>query len=302
TVQRQIVGGVTLSAGYVGTLSHHLAFAPDVNYPIYNATATASNFNSRRPYSPGLLSTVNLLESNGTASYHALQITARKAMSAHLSLTAFYTYSKSLSSAQFDGASTNGGAEDANNLALEHGRSDYDQRHNFVSALIWNVNYYGGTSRLLKNLLNGWTISPIVTLTSGLPFTVAAGKDNNLDGVNNDRANIVGDPRLDPHRARAQAVNRWFNTAAFAAGAIGMDGNAARNLLDAPGIRNVDMGIFRDFALRERVKLQARAEFTNFFNLVSLNAPNATLTSSNFGQITSAQSMRQLQLGLRLTF
>ena len=243
-----------------------------------------------------------MLESNGTASYHALQIKVRKAMSRTISLTAFYTYSKSLSSEQLDGATTSGGAEDGNNLALEHGRSDYDQRHNFVSALIWNLSYYSGSSRLLKNVLNGWTISPIVTLSSGFPFTVSAGKDNNLDGVTNDRANIVANPFLDPHRLRAQVIGQWFNTAAFVASPLGTDGNSARNLLDGPGIRNVDMGIFRDFSLRERTKFQVRGEFTNIFNLVSLNAPNSTLTASTFGQITTAREMRQLQLGLRLTF
>ncbi len=302
TIQRQIGRGFTVSAGYVGTLSHHLAFSPDVNYPVLSSTATSSNFNNRRPYDVGLLSTINMMESNGTASYHALQIKVRKAMSKTVSLTAFYTYSKSLSSEQMDGASTAGGAEDASNLRLEHGRSDYDQRHNFVSALIWNVSYYRGSARLLKNVLNGWTISPIVTLSSGFPFTVAAGKDNNLDGVTNDRANITGNPILDPHRSRSQVIGQWFNTAAFAASALGTDGNSARNLLDGPGIRNIDMGIFRDFSLRERTKLQVRGEFTNIFNLVSLNAPNSTLTASTFGQITTAREMRQLQLGLRLTF
>jgi len=160
--------------------------------------------------------------------------------------------------------------------------------------------------------LNGWTLSPIVTLSSGLPFTIQSGRDNNFDGNNNDRANLVGDPYLDPDRDRAQAVARWFNTAAFAQNAIGTDGNTARNFLDAPGIRNVDLGIFRKVALRERTALEFRAEFTNFFNLVSLNSPGqtssvgappaATLTSPNFGQITTARDMRQLQLGLRLTF
>jgi Carboxypeptidase regulatory-like domain len=302
TVQRQVGRGFTVSAGYVGTLSHQLAFSPDVNYPVYNSTATSSNFNNRRPYDVGLLSTVNMMQSIGAASYHALQIKVRKAMSPHLSLTGFYTFSKSLASAQMDGASTNGGVEDANNLALDHGRSDYDQRHNFVTALIWNVSYYNGASRLLKNVLNGWTISPIVTLSSGFPFSVSAGKDNNLDGVTNDRANIVADPYLDPHRSRAQVINQWFNTAAFVASPLGTDGNSARNLLDGPGIRNVDMGIFRDFGFREGMKLQVRGEFTNIFNLVSLNGPNSTLTASTFGQITTAREMRQLQLGLRLTF
>ena len=302
TVQRQVAKGLSLSAGYVGTLSHHLAFSPDVNYPVYNATATSSNYNNRRPYGKGLVSTINLMESNGTAAYHALQVKATKSMSKHFGLKAFYTYSKSLASEQMDGASTNGGVEDASNLALDRGRSDYDQRHNFVAALIWNLSYYGGPSLLLRNVLNGWTLSPIVTFTSGTPFTVTSGKDNNYDGVNNDRANLVGNPYLDDHRSRAQVLAQWFNTAAFVANPIGTDGNSARNLFDSPGLKNVDMGIFRDFAFRENVKLQVRGEFTNFFNLVNLNAPNATLTSTTFGQITGASAMRQLQLGLRLTF
>ena len=302
TVQRQIAKDFTLSAGYVGTLSHHLAFSPDVNYPFYNSTATSSNFNSRRPYGNGQLSTVNMMQSNGTASYHALQINAKKAMGHHFSLTAFYTFSKSLSSAQMDGQSTNGSAQDFHNLALEHGRSDYDQRHNFVAALIWEVSYYHGNSRAVRWMANGWTISPIVTLSSGLPFSVTTGKDNNLDGLSNDRANLVGDPFLDPHRDRAAVTSQWFNIAAFVPNPTGTDGTSARNLLDAPGFRDVDMGLFRDFTIHDRAKLQFRAEFTNFFNMVSLNSPNSALSSTSFGKITTARDMRQLQLGLRASF
>jgi hypothetical protein len=131
---------------------------------------------------------------------------------------------------------------------------------------------------------------------------VSSGKDNNYDGVTNDRANLIGNPVLDPHRSRPQVLAEWFNIAAFVANPIGTDGTSARNLLDAPGSKDVDMAIFRDFSIHERTKLQFRAEFTNFFNLVNLTAPNATLTSSAFGQITSANNMRQLQLGLRLSF
>lgn len=67
---------------------------------------------------------------------------------------------------------------------------------------------------MLRQILNGWTVSPIVNLASGLPFTVGSGRDNNLDANSNDRANVTGNPFLDPDRARAQAVAMWFNTAA----------------------------------------------------------------------------------------
>jgi len=302
TIQHQISSGVSVSAGYVGTLSHHLAFSPDINYPANSPGATSSNVNNRRPYDVGQISTINLMESNAAAAYNAFHLGVKKSMGRRLSINAFYTFSKSLASAQMDGQSTNGSAQDFNNLALDRGRSDYDQRHNAVAAIIWNVSYYHGQTHALEHLLNGWVLSPIVTLGSGLPFTVTSGKDNNLDGLTTDRANLVGDPILDPHRSRAAVTAEWFNIGAFAANPTGTDGTSARNLLDAPGFRDIDMGIFRDFRFTERMKLQFRAEFTNIFNLVSLNAPNSTLTSSTFGQITGAQTMRQLQLGLRLTW
>jgi hypothetical protein len=47
---------------------------------------------------------------------------------------------------------------------------------------------------------------------------------------------------------------------------------------------------------------QLRGEATNVFNIVSLNSPNGTLSSSQFGWITSAATQRLLQVGARLTF
>ena len=82
----------------------------------------------------------------------------------------------------------------------------------------------------------------------------------------------------------------------------GTDGTSARNLLIGPGLKNVDLGIFRNFQISDRFTLQARGEFTNIFNLVNLNNPTATLSSNLFGQIRNAADMRQVQLGMRLTF
>jgi hypothetical protein len=73
-------------------------------------------------------------------------------------------------------------------------------------------------------------------------------------------------------------------------------------VLSAPGSKNVDMGLFRNFKFKERFNLQARGEFTNAFNFVNLGTPTLTLSSAAFGTIRSAGTMRQVQLGLRLTF
>lgn len=82
-----------------------------------------------------------------------------------------------------------------------------------------------------------------------------------------------------------------------------VDGNSGRNILDAPGLRDVDLALAWTLQLSERINLQFRAEASNAFNIVSLGMPGTNVSApSSFGIIRSAQPMRQLQLGLRLLF
>jgi hypothetical protein len=155
---------------------------------------------------------------------------------------------------------------------------------------------------MLRGALNHWVLTGIITAKSGAPFTVTSGRDNNFDGINNDRADLVGNPNLDPNRSRSEVSNMWFNTAAFAQNAAGLPGTSGRNILDKPGSKNVALALFRDFPLSEHRILQLRCEMTNAFNLVNLQGPNTTRTSPAFGTIRDADPMRQVQLGLRFTF
>jgi hypothetical protein len=313
SVQRQITKSLTVTAAYVGSLAHHLPFAVDLNYPMYNSTATTSNVNARRPIDTNTLGSILMMESNMNASYNGLQISAEKRYARHFQVKGFYTFSKALDGAQLQNNTTQGLAEDFNNLALEKGRSDFDARNVVVASFIWQMNYFDHASPFLRNGVNGWALSSIISLSSGLPFTVTTGKDTNLDGNTNDRANLVGNPVLDPHRSQEAVVAEWFNTAAFAQPATGTDGTSGRNILDGPGSRDIDLGLFRNFKIRERIALQARAEFSNAFNMVSLQIPSSALattanvnqgvlTSPLLGEIRNAAPMRQVQLGLRLTF
>ena len=156
-------------------------------------------------------------------------------------------------------------------------------------------------------LLNGWTISPIIKLRSGLPFTVTNGNvDANLDGKTNDRAQQIGDPHIDNPTAA-----QWFNTAAFVQNKV-VTGVAGRRQLAAqprstvPGYRVVDLAVSRDFRLPRKTKLTFRAEGTNVFNIVNFGQPGDSVpsgaTSTTFGVIRSANAMRRLQLGVRVTF
>jgi len=305
TVERQITKDLVVSAGYVGSLGRRLPFAVDLNYPNYAPGATTGNVNNRRPIDTGVLSNIYSVQSIGNTSYNGLQFTVEKRFARHFAAKGFYTYSKAQEDMTLENNTVIGGVEDFHNIALDRGRSDFDRRHSSVSSIIWDISYMNGGNPILRNIVNGWQLSAIVTLQSGLPFNVLTGADTNLDGNSNDRVNVVGNPYLDPHRSRSAVTAAWFNTAAFALPASGTDGNLGRDVLTGPGTKNVDLGLFRNFRIHERWVLQARGEFTNAFNLVNLSNPNGTYSTAvnnNFGKILTAATMRQVQLGLRLSF
>ena len=166
-----------------------------------------------------------------------------------------------------------------------------------------HVDHFGNASPVVKALLNDWTISAIVTLQSGTPMTITSGLDRNFDGLTNDRADINGDPKLDSGRPREELIEQWVNTTVFSQPAIGAAGNSSRSIVEGPGYRNVDLGVFRDIPLVGQTRLQVRFEATNVFNIVNLVNPGTNLNApATFGKIRSARDMRRIQLGARVSF
>ena len=82
----------------------------------------------------------------------------------------------------------------------------------------------------------------------------------------------------------------------------GTFGNVGRNILHGPGTFTLDFSIQRLFTIKERWKLQYRAEFFNGINHTLLNNPGTVVTSGGFGQITTARDPRILQMALKLRF
>jgi len=301
-VQRQVRRDTSIEVAYVSTLTHRIPINVDMNYPVLTPTANTQNVDTRRPYLPGLLSTVGMTKSILNSAYHGLQTSGTKRFSKNFSLKGFYTFGKGIDVVNTQNSTTQT-ATDWNHISLDRGRANNDRTHTFVVSGIWELNYFRSTPAYVRAVAGGWSISAIGTMRSGLPLTLTSGTDTNLDGLGGDRANLVGDPYLDPHRARNDVVAAWFNTKAFTTVASGFDGTAGRNIVDGPGLKNVDMGIFREFHPREKMKLMFRGEMTNAFNLVNLSNPGTSLSStSTFGRVTTANPMRQVQLGLRLTF
>lgn len=340
-VQRQFTRNLALSINYVGTFNRKLPLYIDENAPIYDTSNpsinTTGNVNCRRPYdalpfatgnkcanpAPGskYMSNGYVIEDGQTANYHGLQVTVEKRMSRNFSVHGFYIWSKSVASAalQTTGNIGNSGAtepEDYSNLHLERQRQANDMRNQAVIAFVWKPNYFGHSNPVTRLLLSGWSLAAAISMNSGKPFTITSGKDDNLDGNNNDRPNVLPgkfERVLSTSRSRQEEMAEWFDTSVYCevgtsgcpagSGTSGLDGLVRVDSLDGPGYKNVDASLFRDFTIHDRMKFQFRGEATNVFNMVNLNSPGGTLTSpSSFGVISGAGGMRVLQVGGRFLF
>jgi hypothetical protein len=152
-------------------------------------------------------------------------------------------------------------------------------------------------------MFGGWQVTHILTFQGGLPFSVTVTGAAQLLGGNNLadwRANLVGNWQIpDPNQ------NLWFNPKAFAipeVGGVYTYGNSGRNILRTDGIGNLDAGLMKIFAIRERFRLQFRWEVFNVSNSPQYSSPNVTV-GTTLGTITStANSPRQMQFSLRLAF
>jgi hypothetical protein len=103
-----------------------------------------------------------------------------------------------------------------------------------------------------------------------------------------------------PRGERTQA--RYFDTSAFASPAPGTFGSAGRNIIRHPGTNNFDFTLAKYFPVRERWRLQLRAEFFNAFNHLSFNQVETQLGNRGFGSVTQADPARVIQFALRLEF
>jgi hypothetical protein len=300
TIEKEVLRSFAVTASYVGALGRNLPASIDRNYPVFSAGATATNFNTRRPYMPGVIGQARVLESTFQSDYHGLQLSAEK-RGARFSAKAYYTFSKALEDLDYQGGGLPA-VQNSNRIELERGRTSADRRHTFTLSAIYKPDF-ADSRPLVKALLNDWTLSTIVTLQTGQPLTISSGLDRNFDGLTNDRADIIGDPKLDSGRPRDELIEQWFNTAAFTQPAIGFDGTAGRNIVDGPGYRNVDLGLFRDLPVTGRTVVQFRIEATNVFNIVNLTNPGTSLNAlATFAKIRSARDMRRIQLGARVSF
>jgi hypothetical protein len=253
----------------------------------------------------------------GTSNYNALQVDVTKHFTRRLQFRANYTWSKSL---DINSAPTGAQANNQSQMVLDRFdlRKDWgpsalnvaQQMHlmgsyelPFGRGQYWLAN--GGA--VADKLVSGWVFNTITTLMSGFPLTPQVGSNVSGDGDtrNPDR------PNLNPNfsgRVVNGSANQWFNPNAYLLPAAGTYGNLGRGTLRGPGLAGVDVSLFKDTKLVEKVTLQFRAECFNVLNHTNFATPNLTVFSGTAisptaGQITAtATPSRQIQFGLKFIY
>ncbi len=302
-IQQQLPWSSALNVAYVGNTSRKLVNTLDANQPFYDPTATAANVNARRPILPGTYGQISKFESGSNANYNSLQVSLDRRFSRGFSVLVNYTLAKNIDEVSDDNTNpTDVSLADSRNRRLDRAVSSGDIRHLMAFSYVWELPRLEKWNPAVRGVLGGWQWNGILTLRSGLPANVTAGRDVNLDGRSPDRPNLVSSPVLDSGRPRADRIQRYFDTAAFANPATGTFGTAGRNLFYGPGSIAWDSSILKNFHLTDRQRLTLRGEFFNLPNRVNLGLPVSVFNNANFGRILSADSARVVQVALRYGF
>lgn len=331
SLQRELSPNLSIEAAYTGSIITHVGI-PDSNLnqlnvaqlaqgaallervpnPFFGAIPRSSSLGDPtipraqllRPYPQ--YTTVSLYRNNvGTTHYHGAYLKLERRFSHGLSYLISYTRSRLTDDASsvFDasilaGPVANYPVADSFNRRLERDYSTGDIPQVFAASGVWALPSRAGGWR--GALANGWTLSGVLTLQSGVPVAVTQATNHNaFAGFGTQRPNLVGDPRLPPAE---RSVSRWFNTAAFATAPQFTLGSSSRNPVRGPAYRNVDVAVVRRVPLAAGPALEARVEAFNLTNTPAFGAPNGVLGSAAFGTITTAGDPRVIQLAVKLLF
>ena len=298
--ENQLSNSLTFMIDYVGSVSRHLFVQSTANTAPVPGPGTVA---SREPYPQyGGVFPFDLNE--GYANYNGLQAQLKKSLSHGLFFNVAYTYSKTM---DLQSSAQSSGPENFYNLRQDYGPADFDRRQMFVVSGVYSLPFGNGqqhlnrTPALLDAVVGNWSLGTITRLVSGTPFDAQAGSDVANVGGSNQRAQRSGaSPYL--KGAFTPATRPWLNPAAFSLPAVYTWGNESRNDLVGPSFKEVDLSVYKDIPVKERLKVQFRSEFFNVFNHSNYSTPTNTATSSSFGLITSAAGGRDIQFALKVMF
>ncbi len=287
-VQTQLLKNMSLEVAYVGNKTTHaqLISVPD-NVPEPGAGA----IQARRPYPQWGQFSVGL--TSGIGSYNALQAKLEKRFSNGFQMLASYTYSRCM-----DIGSNQGAPQTYARMFANHAVCDYDLPQNLTTSSVYELpfgkgrKYLTSANTFVDGALGGWEVAGIFMARAGLPFTPTISGDRANTGIGGQRPNRLANGAIDN-----KTPAKWFDITAFAIPDQFTYGNSGRNILRGDGIVQFDMTLKKMFSLRERVKLEVRAEAFNLFNHPTFSNPNSTIGTAAAGTITSTLNANRVMQG-----
>jgi outer membrane receptor protein involved in Fe transport len=296
SVQQELSPNTSIEIGYQGSRTLHEFTLNDINA----ATPGAGPLQQRRPYPA--FSYITMWLANGDAHYNGLEVKLqRRASRDGLSLLVAYTFSKSI-----DITSCGTCEQISRNLPtrLNRGMGDGSVPGRLVVTPGYQSPFGPGKTFLTNSpfghVLGGWIVFGILTMQAGDYSTANMPSDSlNVGSTASFRPNVLADPNLP---ASQRTPQHWFATSSFVTPPPFTYGNAGRNIIKGPNVRNLDLALLRDFKLYERMTLQARFEAFNSTNHTNFQDPGTTFATGGFGVIGGAYESRDLQFGLKLVF
>lgn len=296
SIQRQLPAGLFLETAYIGNQGRHFMRQPDINQPAFSVlrqnqdlpAAQRKVTNALRPYKGYSQILMRLADAN--SNYNALQVylTRRKG---RVTMTAAYTWAKTLT----DASSNSEASEEPFSRRFNYGPASFDRRHVFVSTFNLKAPTPFKSFALSRAVLGGWELSGIARAQTGPYSSVSANTD-----IGTRRADYIGGDVKLP--AGERTVNRYFNTAAFAAPPPSRRGNTGAGIIEGPGLQLFDFSIRKQFRIREGKTLRFQGDMFNAFNGANLRGLSTNVSSRDFGALTASGPGRNVQLGLRINF
>jgi carboxypeptidase family protein/TonB-dependent receptor-like protein len=334
SLEKQLGQTLVVKANYVATRGLGIWLAANANQPLttivdgrqFTPNPTAApvpnpNFNSFRYIDPA-----------SKQMYHSVQLVVEKRLSHGLRFNTSYTLAKNIDfgggQGGTKGAENSGGGSSfrsANyyDMKGEKGLSSLHVKHNFTVAYSYDLplgaNQRWGSqwAGWMDRVAGGWSLSGSTSLRTGQPVTIGitGGSTAGLTGRSGCLAECDYRPDLIPGGNNNPVKDNWtpesyFDPTQFVLQPIGFFGNAGRNTIIKPSVKNFNVSFAKDSRISEGKSVEFRAEFFNLFNHPNFGAPNANIFrtaagdySATAGRITTLNNeMRQVQFALKLTF
>jgi hypothetical protein len=269
-IERSLGSTAVAQVGYVGSQARKLNIVSNINQ--YNAFPTFGS--------------IIQLNSVGTSNYNALQAALRVRSWHGLSSQIGYTWAHSLDEISEYRAAI---ADDLHNIKADYGNGDFDTRHLFTVSFDYQV---PGSSHGPKILTHGWEVSSLMNFHTGQPFdeTLPLGDPSSPFDPSTQYLHLLSDPfsGISHSFSAANGGTVWINPNAFCVPGPGCGGTPfGRNKFHGPGYGSVDLSVLKTVPIRERVKVQLRAEMFNLFNRINLaSGPGAVNDYTKTGLVS----------------